>query len=110
MQLKQINIFAVSIMLGFALIILFFAGFLEFPSAKSAIPSRKDSMIYTLPESSSPFRDLFKAFNEWDSRVGCAKFREKHRDLSNNGTPLPGARPRPTFRGLAPSNHPAHRS
>ncbi|KAL8459661.1 hypothetical protein ACS0TY_036122 [Phlomoides rotata] len=88
MQLKQINIFAVSIMLGFALIILFFTGFLEFPSANPAIP--KDSIVYTLPESSSaePFQDLFKAFKKWDSQVGCAEFKEKHRDLSNNGSKI----------------------
>lgn len=90
MQMKHINIFAVSIMLGFALIILFFTGFLEFPSANSAIPSPKNSIIYTLPQSSSaePFQDLFKAFNKWDSQVGCAKFRGKHQDLSNNGSKI----------------------
>ncbi|KAL1564809.1 GDP-fucose protein O-fucosyltransferase 2 [Salvia divinorum] len=86
MQLKPINTLAVTLMLTAAVIILFFTGFLEFPSADSALPSANDSIFYSLSKSDSPepFRDLFRAFKKWDSAVGCAQFREMHRDLLAN--------------------------
>ncbi|PIN23359.1 Glycoprotein 3-alpha-L-fucosyltransferase [Handroanthus impetiginosus] len=90
MQLKPINAFATTLMLGFALIILFLTGFLEFPSANSSIPSPIDSILSTLPESTTqePFKNLFEAFKKWDSQVGCAQFGEKHRDLLGNASKI----------------------
>ncbi|XP_042008390.1 alpha-(1,4)-fucosyltransferase-like isoform X2 [Salvia splendens] len=90
MQLKTINTFAVTLMLTAAVIILFSTGFLEFPAADSAVPSPKDSIFYSLSKSDSPepFRDLFGAFKKWDSEVGCAQFRETHRDLLVNGSKM----------------------
>lgn len=90
MQLRPINTLAVALMLTAALIFLFFTGFLEVPSADSALPLVKDSIIYSLPKSDSqePFRDLFGAFKKWDSEVGCAQFRERHRDLLVNGSKI----------------------
>ncbi|XP_047945815.1 alpha-(1,4)-fucosyltransferase [Salvia hispanica] len=90
MQLKAINTFAVTMMLTAAVIILFSTGFLEFPAADSAVPSPKDSIFYSLSKSDSPepFRDLFGAFKKWDSEVGCAQFRETHRDLLVNGSKM----------------------
>lgn len=89
MQLKPLNTFAVTLMLSAALITLFFTGFLELPST-TAVSSAKDSIIYTLSKSDSPepFKDLFRAFKKWDSEVGCAQFREKHRDLLANGSKI----------------------
>ncbi|KAL6527577.1 GDP-fucose protein O-fucosyltransferase 2 [Orobanche gracilis] len=91
MQLKPINTFAITLMFGFALIILFLTGFLEFPSAKFSIPSAKESISLTLSKSSTPepFKDLFRAFKNWDSQVGCAQIREKHTDLLRNRSKFP---------------------
>ncbi|KAL0365805.1 UNVERIFIED_CONTAM: Alpha-(1,4)-fucosyltransferase [Sesamum radiatum] len=90
MQLKPINTFAITLMLGFALIILFLTGFLQLPSPTTSIPSPKDSLFLTLSKSRAPqpFKDLFKAFTNWDSQVGCAQFREKHTDLLGNGSKI----------------------
>ncbi|XP_051139511.1 alpha-(1,4)-fucosyltransferase [Andrographis paniculata] len=85
MQLKSINIFVITLMLGFALIILFLTtSFLEFPSADTA----QDGLFVTLSESSEPepFEDLFEAYKKWDAQVGCAQFREKHKGLSSSGS------------------------
>ncbi|KAL0437950.1 UNVERIFIED_CONTAM: Alpha-(1,4)-fucosyltransferase [Sesamum latifolium] len=88
MQLKSINTFVITLMLGFALIIFFFTtSFLEFPSANSSVSSILESSIFeTLSNSSKPepFTDLLKAFKKWDSQVGCAQFREKHKELLGN--------------------------
>ncbi|KAL2231872.1 alpha-(1,4)-fucosyltransferase [Sesamum indicum] len=88
MQLKSINTFVITLMLGFALIIFFFTtSFLEFPSANSSVSSTLEYSIFeTLSNSSKPepFIDLHKAFNKWDSQVGCAQFREKHKELLGN--------------------------
>ncbi|KAK4413336.1 Alpha-(1,4)-fucosyltransferase [Sesamum alatum] len=88
MQLKSINTFVIVFMLGFALIIFFFTtSFLEFPSANSSVSSTLESSILeTLSKSSKqePFIDLRKAFKKWDSQVGCAQFREEHKELLGN--------------------------
>ncbi|GAV65546.1 LOW QUALITY PROTEIN: hypothetical protein CFOL_v3_09061, partial [Cephalotus follicularis] len=84
MRLKAINTYTIALMLFFTILILFFAGFLEFPSVSTSIdPPIKDS---TPPRISTPypFQDMFKAFKKWDSQVGCARF-EKHRDFIENG-------------------------
>ncbi|XAR62674.1 Glycoprotein 3-alpha-L-fucosyltransferase [Bertholletia excelsa] len=85
MPFKSVNSVAVALMLGFALIVLFFTGFLDFPSVASPITSAKDSGFY--PNSSpEPFRDLLGAFRKWDDQVGCSQFREKHKELLKNGS------------------------
>nr|GLL40469.1 alpha-(1,4)-fucosyltransferase [Ipomoea trifida] len=89
MSLKSLNTFAATTMLSFGLFILFFAGFLDFPSASSSIPSPKDSIFASLSDSKpDPFQNLLGAFKKWDSRVGCAQFREKHREGFRNGSGL----------------------
>ncbi|CAH9082433.1 unnamed protein product [Cuscuta epithymum] len=80
MMLKSISSVAATTLLGFGLFTLFFAGFLDFPPASSSIPSPKASTIVSLSNSPpDPFEDLLGAFKKWDSQVGCARFREKHR-------------------------------
>lgn len=72
-------------MLGFTLVVLCFSGFLEFPTVSSSIPSITDpkhSITYT-PD---PFTDLIGAFRKWDSEVGCAQFRKKHKSFISNGS------------------------
>ncbi|CAA0840875.1 Alpha-(1-4)-fucosyltransferase [Striga hermonthica] len=89
MQLKPINALTTTLMFGFALIVVFLTGFLEFPSAKFLIPSPKDSITLTPSNSSpDPFKDLFQAFKNWDSQVGCSEFRGKHEDLLKNGSKI----------------------
>lgn len=81
MQLKSINTLVITLMLGFAIIILFWTtSFLEFPSADPSISSVKDALFVTLsePSESESFEDLLGAFKKWDAKVGCAHFREKH--------------------------------
>uniref|UniRef100_A0A5B6YRT2 Fucosyltransferase n=1 Tax=Davidia involucrata TaxID=16924 RepID=A0A5B6YRT2_DAVIN len=85
MPLKSLNSFAISLMLGFAVVILFFSGFLEFPFVSSSIPSPKDSILYS-KSTKDPFRDLLGAFKKWDSQVGCSQFRGKHKGLLRNGS------------------------
>lgn len=87
MQLKSVNTFAITIMLGFTIIILFFSGFLDFPLHTSSIPSTKDQISTTILASEpDPFSNLLGAFKKWDSQVGCAQFREKHKGLLGNGS------------------------
>lgn len=88
MPLKPINSFTIAIMFGFTILLLFFSGFLEFPSASSSIPSPKDSLLlYSNSKSTpDPFRDLLGAFKKWDSQVGCYQFREKNKGFLRNGS------------------------
>lgn len=87
MQLKSVNTFAITIMLGFTLIILFFSGFLDFPlHTSSSIPSTKNQILTTISVSEpDPFSNLLSTFKKWDSQVGCAKFRGEHKGLLGNG-------------------------
>ncbi|KAF8411873.1 hypothetical protein HHK36_004432 [Tetracentron sinense] len=78
MPLKSLNYFIIAMMLGFALLVLIFSGFLEFPSVSSSIPSVIDSKL-EVKGSPDPFRSLLGAFKKWDSEVGCAQFKEKHK-------------------------------
>ncbi|GLT71193.1 hypothetical protein SLA2020_432270 [Shorea laevis] len=85
MQLKPINTFTVLLMMLFTFLVLSFSGILEFPSISTSIQQINNpasSKIETNPE---PFTDLFSAFKKWDSQVGCARFREDHRDLIHLG-------------------------
>ncbi|XWS23370.1 hypothetical protein CRYUN_Cryun28dG0008000 [Craigia yunnanensis] len=79
MQLKSVNTFTVTIMLFFSFLILFFSGFLELPSVSTSI--HLSNPIDTLNSQPDPFTDLFAAFKKWDSQMGCAQFKEKHKDL-----------------------------
>ncbi|KAL9446337.1 hypothetical protein AB3S75_014077 [Citrus x aurantiifolia] len=105
MQLKPLNTYTTTIMLFITFIILFFTGFLEFPSISSSIipqqqqqhqqqqqsinPSSKLPIITeSKPE---PFTNLLAAFKRWDSEVGCAQFRDKHKGLINNGVKTNGS-------------------
>ncbi|KAI5400005.1 alpha-(1,4)-fucosyltransferase [Lathyrus oleraceus] len=76
---KPINTITITIMLAFTFFLIFFSsGFLHFPSVSPSLPPIHHS--FTLPSinsSSDPFTDLLSSFRKWDSRVGCAKFREK---------------------------------
>lgn len=61
-------------------LILAFSGILEFPPVSSSIQQinhRGSSKIQAEPD---PFTDLLTAFRKWDSQIGCARFRENHRD------------------------------
>ncbi|KAM3375266.1 alpha-(1,4)-fucosyltransferase [Capsicum galapagoense] len=90
MQLKSVNIFTITIMLLFTLIILIFSGFLDFPLyTSSSIPSSKNQILTTptpTPMTSlskpDPFSNLLGALKKWDSQMGCPQFREKHKGLN----------------------------
>ncbi|KAE8677359.1 Alpha-(1,4)-fucosyltransferase [Hibiscus syriacus] len=81
MQLKPLNTFTVTLMLFFTFLILFFSGFLEFPSVSSSIQQPFSTPSLTLSSSPHPFTDLLSAFRTWDSQMGCARFKLKHHDL-----------------------------
>ncbi|KAI9201334.1 hypothetical protein LWI28_021759 [Acer negundo] len=99
MQLKPLNTLTITLMLFFTFLILFFSGFLEFPSVSTSIEHQQhhqqhqslfyaDSTLPNIEESApEPFTDLLSAFSKWDSQVGCARFREKH----NGGLTRPGS-------------------
>ena len=78
MLLKPVNTITVAIMLAFSFLVLFFSGFIEFPSATSSFQPIKDSINSNSRASQEAFSDLVGAFRKWDSQVGCARFREKH--------------------------------
>ncbi|KAL5752472.1 hypothetical protein ACOSQ2_022979 [Xanthoceras sorbifolium] len=95
MQLKPLNTLTIPLMLFFTFVILFFSGFLEFPSVSTSIDyhqqrqgqEQQQSLFNAgsrLPsiEKSAPaaFTDLLSTFSKWDSQVGCARFRERHNE------------------------------
>jgi alpha-1,4-fucosyltransferase len=73
-------------MLFFTIIILFFSGFLEFPSIATSITSPVKDPNFPVKTTPDPFTDLFVAFKKWDSQVGCVQFREKHKNLGSFGS------------------------
>ena len=79
MPLKPLNPFTVAVMLGFTLLLLFFSGFLEFPSVSSSIQSINRPGASETKSGPDPFTNLIGAFRKWDSQVGCARFKEKHK-------------------------------
>ncbi|XP_030468101.2 alpha-(1,4)-fucosyltransferase isoform X1 [Syzygium oleosum] len=87
MPLKPINSYTVALMLCFAFLVLFLSGFLELPSFAASVRSapRRGPRLPDAPLAPDPFTDLVGAFREWDSRVGCALFRERHGGRSGNG-------------------------
>lgn len=86
MPLKSLNNFAVTLMLLFLVFLLFFSGYLEFPSASSSIPLVTESRPTTLRP--GPF-NLVGAFKKWDSQVGCAQFKAKHKGSVKSGPSSP---------------------
>ncbi|KAG6737872.1 hypothetical protein POTOM_059403 [Populus tomentosa] len=86
MQLKPLNTYTITLMLFFTIIILFFSGFLEFPSITTSITSPVKAPNFPVKTIPDPFTDLFVAFKKWDSQVGCVQFREKHKNLGSNGS------------------------
>lgn len=77
---------AALLMMFFTLLILSFTGILEFPSASTSIGNPIDPEP-KLPDSSDPFTDVLVAFRKWDSRVGCARFRDSIRgNVSSSGS------------------------
>ena len=91
MTLKPLNSYTIALMMFFTFLILFFSGFIEFPSVTSSIPSpikeglTTTSATTTASSAPDPFVDLFSAFKKWDSEMGCDRFREKYKDLINLG-------------------------
>ncbi|KAG8472631.1 hypothetical protein CXB51_034576 [Gossypium anomalum] len=81
MQLKPLNTITVTLMLFFTFLILFFSGFLEFPSVSSSIQQPFTTPSLTLSSNPKPFTDLLSAFKTWDSQMGCSQFKLKHHDL-----------------------------
>jgi len=73
-------------MLFFTVIILFFSGFLEFPSITTSITSYIKDSNFPIKTAPDPFTDLFIAFKKWDSQVGCVQFREKYKNLDSFGS------------------------
>ncbi|KAF9661619.1 hypothetical protein SADUNF_Sadunf19G0087700 [Salix dunnii] len=86
MQLKPLNTYTITLMLFFTVIILFFSGFLEFPSIATSITSPVKDSNFPVKTTPDPFTDLFVAFRKWDSQVGCMQFREKHKNLRSKGS------------------------
>ncbi|XP_073259931.1 alpha-(1,4)-fucosyltransferase-like [Populus alba] len=70
-------------MLLFTVIILFFSGFLEFPSITTSITSPIKDSNFPIKTAPDPFTDLFIAFKKWDSQVvngdgGCSELKMQH--------------------------------
>ncbi|CAL0300661.1 unnamed protein product [Lupinus luteus] len=91
---KHINTFIFKIMLAFfTFFLLFFTGFLHFPSVSPSSlhqqqqPIIKNNSPTITSQTNEPFTDLVRAFRKWDSQVGCARFREKQPDgVALNGS------------------------
>ncbi|KAB5512593.1 hypothetical protein DKX38_029621 [Salix brachista] len=86
MQLKPLNTYTITIMLFLTVIILFFSGFLEFPSLTASITSPVKDSNFPVKTTPDPFTNLFVAFRKWDSQVGCMQFREKPKNLWSQGS------------------------
>ncbi|KAL3574228.1 hypothetical protein D5086_024841 [Populus alba] len=86
MQLKPLSTYTITLMLLFTVIILFFSGFLEFPSITTSITSPIKDSNFPIKTAPDPFTDLFIAFKKWDSQVGCVQFREKYKNLDSFGS------------------------
>ncbi|CAN8239444.1 unnamed protein product [Cochlearia groenlandica] len=84
MIMRHLNAMAALLMMFFTLLILSFTGILEFPSASTPIPRRP--IPESAAKSSDPFTDVLVGFRKWDSKVGCARFRENHQkgSISNS--------------------------
>ncbi|KAF2290960.1 hypothetical protein GH714_017386 [Hevea brasiliensis] len=85
MSLKPFNTYTIALMMFFTFLI-FFSGFLEFPSVTTSIPSPIRDRLSTTSSTPDPFVDLVIAYKKWDSRVGCNQFRERYRNLIRVGS------------------------
>ncbi|CAN0928230.1 FUT13 [Linum grandiflorum] len=83
---RPVNTITISLMLIVTFVILFFAGFLEFPPTSSSLPDwiPQYSAVQT---NFDPFVDLLAAFRKWDAAVGCPRFRELHKERFNGSSP-----------------------
>lgn len=88
MPLKPLSTFTVAVMLCFALLILLFSGFVEFPSVSSSIQSIDRPRLSEAKSEPDPFTNLISTFRKWDSQIGCARFREKVSVPSNGSSSL----------------------
>ncbi|XP_076899629.1 alpha-(1,4)-fucosyltransferase-like [Bidens hawaiensis] len=85
-NLKPLNSITIATMLAFSLLIFFCYILFNFPSAAttSSIPiattsQPKSQLQYThLQSDREPFQKLSAAFRNWDSQVGCVRFKQKH--------------------------------
>ncbi|KAG2692602.1 hypothetical protein I3843_08G059000 [Carya illinoinensis] len=81
MPFKPLNTITVAFMLAFTFLILFFSGFLEFPSVANSIQPISQTGSSEVKSEPDPFTDLISSFRKWDSQVGCPLFKEKHKAL-----------------------------
>lgn len=80
MLLKSRDSVTITLMLSLVFLALFFSGLLQFHSLSAPLSTVGDSTLRTSPSSlPDPFTDLLSAYKKWDSQVGCAQFREKHK-------------------------------
>ncbi|CAN1235431.1 FUT13, partial [Linum perenne] len=75
---RPVNTITISLMLIVTFLILFFAGFLQFPPATTSNSSF--SRFRVEQAKPDPFVDLFTAFRKWDAQVGCNRFRALQKD------------------------------
>lgn len=80
MPMRHLNAMAALLMMFFTLLILSFTGILEFPSASTSIGHSIDSEPKLSDSTSDPFSDVLMDFKKWDFQVGCARFKENHKD------------------------------
>lgn len=80
MPLKPRNSVTIALMLSLVFLALFFSGLLQIPSLSAPLPTLRDAALLSSPNSlPDPFTDLLSAYKKWDSQVGCAQFRERHK-------------------------------
>ncbi|XP_057973623.1 alpha-(1,4)-fucosyltransferase isoform X2 [Malania oleifera] len=90
MPLISVNTLVIAVMFGFAVLILFFSGFLGFPTVSPSIPSVSPSIPsigdsrLAADRTPDPFTNSLSAFRRWDAQVGCSRFKEKHKGLFSN--------------------------
>jgi len=80
MPMRYLNAMAALLMMFFTLLILSFTGILEFPSASTSMEHSIDPEPKLSDSTSDPFSDVLVAYKKWDFEVGCARFRENHKD------------------------------
>lgn len=80
MPMRHLNAMATLLMMFFTLLILSFTGILEFPSASTSMDRSIDPEPKLSDPTSDPFSDILVAYKKWDFEVGCARFKENHKD------------------------------
>ncbi|KAM7279970.1 hypothetical protein ACFE04_007104 [Oxalis oulophora] len=63
----------------FTFFFLFISGFLQFPTpaTPTTIQSSSSSSLGSSSSIPDPFKDIFYAFNKWDTQLGCPLFKQK---------------------------------